>query len=306
MTETARTALRRELAGVALVFGATLAWALTGYFTRALSTDVWTTMAGRAAFGLIILVALFLARHRRDGWRQFRSMGRWGVAHAAASVVCAVATIASLYNTTVANNTVIYATAPIAAAGLARVFLRERIDRRTVAAGLASMIGVAICVAGSSDGVHLLGDLLAVVMTLAFAAMTVISRARPSMPVLPPSILAVAVNLLVALPFARFGAVGPVDAGLLAAFGFTNFVLAGTLYLAGSARLPAARSSLIITLDIVLSPALVWAAFGEAPSLQVLIGGAIVFVAVVANVLGGPGPGARRGEADHVACGRDP
>lgn len=298
MTETARTALRRELAGVALVFGATLVWALTGFFTRALSTDVWTTMAGRAGFGLVILLGLFLARHRRDGWRQFRSMGRWGVAHAAASVVCGIATITSLYNTSVANNTVIYATAPIAAAGLARVFLRERIDRRTAVAGLASLIGVAICVSGSSDGIHLLGDLLAVVMTLSFAAMTVISRARPSMPVLPPNILAVAATLVIVLPFARLDTIGAVDAGLLAAFGLTNFVLAGTLYLAGSARLPAARSSLIITLDIVLSPALVWAAFGEAPSLQVLIGGAIVFVAVVATVVAGADRGPPASPAD--------
>ncbi len=285
MAETAAAARRRELVGIALVSGATLVWALTGFYTRALSTDMWTTLAGRSAFGVVILVALFLARHPRDGWRQFRSMGWWGVAHATASTICAITTVTSLYNTTVANNTVIYATAPIVAAGLARVFLGERVDRRTIAAGLASAIGVAVCVSGSTGGIHLLGDLLAVGMTLSFAAMTVISRARPSMPVLPPNILAVGINLVVALPFASLATVGPVDAGLLAAFGVTNFVLAGTLYLAGSARLPAAQSALIITLDIVFSPALVWVAFGEAPSLQALIGGGIVFAAVLANLL---------------------
>ena len=294
MAETAEGVRRRELVGVALVCGATLVWALTGFYTRALTTDMWTTLAGRSAFGLIILVALFLARHHRGGWRQFVSMGRWGVAHAAASVVCAVTTVTSLYNTTVANNTVIYATAPIVATGLAWAFLGERIDRRTIAAGLVSMIGVAICVSGSAGGIHLVGDLLAVAMTLSFSAMTVISRAHPTMPVLPPNILAVAVNLLVALPFADLRAVGPADAALLAAFGFTNFVLAGTLYLAGSARLPAARSSLIITLDIVFSPALVWVAFGEAPSLQAMIGGAVVFAAVVANIATTRGGGATR------------
>lgn len=285
MAESKEAGRRHELVGVALVVGATLAWALTGFFTRALTTDMWTTLAGRSAFGAIALIALFLVRHRRGGWAQFRAMGRWGVAHAAASVVCAITTVTSLYNTTVANNTVIYATAPIVAAALARIFLGERIDRSTVAAGGVSSIGVAICVSGSAGGIHLLGDLLAVGMTLSFAAMTVISRARPTMPVLPPNILAVVVNFLVALPLANLGSVGAADAGLLAAFGFTNFVLAGTLYLAGSARLPAARSALIIALDIVFSPALVWIAFGEAPSLQAIIGGAIVFAAVVANVL---------------------
>ena len=294
MTETAEGARRRELVGVALVSGATLVWALTGFYTRALTTDMWTTLAGRSLFGLVILLALFLVHQGRGGWRQFVSMGRWGVAHAAASVVCAVTTVTSLYNTTVANNTVIYATAPIVAIGLAWVFLGERIDRRTIAAGLVSLAGVAICVSGSTGGVHLVGDLLAVAMTLSFAAMTVISRAHPTMPVLPPNILAVAVNLLVALPFADPRSVGTTDVALLAAFGVTNFVLAGTLYLAGSARLPAARSSLIITLDIVFSPALVWLAFGEAPSLQAMIGGTIVFAAVVANIATARDGGATR------------
>lgn len=287
MAETIRAARRRELAGIALVSSATLVWSLTGFFTRALSTDLWTTLAGRSAFGAVILVALFLARYGRGSRREFVSMGWWGIAHAAASVICAFATIASLYNTSVANNSVIYATAPIAAAILAWGFLGERITARTLVAGAVSMIGVAICVSGSAGGLHLLGDGLAVVMVLSFAAMTVISRARPTMPVLPPNILAVVVNLVVTLPFARFADVGAVDAALLAGFGFSNFVLAGTLYLAGSSRLPAAQSALIIALDIVFAPALVWIVFGQAPTAMAILGGTIVFAAVTANVVMG-------------------
>ena len=59
------------------------------------------------------------------------------------------------------------------------------------------------------------------------------------------------------------------------------------LFLAGSRRIPAADSTLIVALDIVFGPALVWAVFGEAPTTAGLVGGAIVFVAVVANVVAG-------------------
>ena len=106
-----------------------------------------------------------------------------GVAHAAASVVCALATITSLYETSVANNAVIGATAPFAAALLARVFLGERVPLRTLVAGAVALVGVAVVVSGSLGGGRLRGDLLAVVMMLSFATMIVVSRARPTMPV---------------------------------------------------------------------------------------------------------------------------
>lgn len=297
---------RAHLLGVALVTGATLFWAMTGFFTRALGTDLATTLAGRSAFGLVFLVALFLAAHRRDAVREFVSMGRWGVVQALAAVVCAVATISSLYHTSVADNAVIGASSPFAAAALARVFLGEPVPRRTLVAGAVSLVGVGIVVSGSLGQGRLVGDLLAVVMMLAFSVMIVVARAHPEMPVAPPNILAVALNLVVAAPFASFSTIGVPDGALLATFGLTNFVLAGTLFLAGTRRIPAAESALIVTLDLVFGPSVVWVAFGEAPTTEGLIGGAIVFAAVVGHVVAGarsapPNQSARSAPLDQSA-----
>ena len=278
---------RQHLLGAALVAGATLFWSMTGFFTRALGTDLATTLAGRSAFGVVFLSVLFVLAEGRAAPRVFLSMGRWGVAQAAAAVVCAFATIASLYHTSVADNAVIGATPPFAAALMARAALGERVPLRTMIAGAVSLVGVAIVVSGSLGKGHLFGDLLAVVMMLAFSTMIVIARIRPDMPVAPPNILAVGVNFLLAAPFADLAHVAPRDGLLLACFGFTNFVLAGTLFLAGTRRIPAAESALIVTLDMVLGPAVVWIAFAEAPTVQGLIGGAVVLAAVVGHVAAG-------------------
>lgn len=285
---------RDHLLGVALVTGATLFWSMTGFFTRALGTDLWTTLAGRSAFGVVMLLVLFVAANRRESLRVFLSMGRSGVAQAIAAVACAFFTISSLYHTSVADNAVIGAAAPFAAALLARVVLGERIPRRTFVAGAVSLVGVGIVVSGSLGAGHLFGDLLAVGMMLAFAAMIVIARARPEMPVAPPNILAVGLNFLLAAPLASLGSVGPVDAALLALFGLTNFVAAGTLFLSGSRRIPAAESALIVTLDMVFGPMVVWATFAEAPTTAGLIGGAIVLAAVVGHVAAGARAGAAK------------
>ncbi|NLH82031.1 MAG: DMT family transporter [Phyllobacteriaceae bacterium] len=281
------TASRDHLAGIALVVAATVSWALTGFFTRVLGTDLATTLAGRSAFGVVILVILFVAHEGRNAGSTFVAMGRAGVAQAVASVICALATISSLYHTSVADNAVIGATSPFAAALLARIFLGERVPRRTMVAGAVSLAGVAIVVSGSLGQGRLFGDALAVVMMVAFATMIVIARARPDMPVAPPNILAVAINFVITAPFASLAAVAPRDWGLLAAFGFTNFVLAGMLFLAGSRRIPAAESALIVALDLVFGPSVVWAAFGEAPTREGLIGGAIVLAAVIGHVVAG-------------------
>lgn len=287
MAPTSASERSAHLLGVALVAAATLSWSLTGFFTRVLGTDLFTTLAGRSAFGMVFLTILFVAQEGRASLRVFASMGRMGIAQAIASVICAFATIASLYNTSVADNAVIGATSPFAAAILARIFLGERVPLRTLVAGAVSLIGVGVVVSGSLGHGRLFGDALAVVMMLAFAAMIVIARAAPAMPVAPPNILAVAMNFVLAAPFARLAGVAPVDWGLLAAFGFTNFLLAGMLFLAGSRRIPAAESALIVALDLVFGPSVVWAAFGEAPTTEGLIGGAIVLAAVVGHVAAG-------------------
>lgn len=280
-------ASRDHLVGVALVVAATVAWSLTGFFTRVLGTDLPTTLAGRSAFGVVFLGLLFMVRERGNAVAAFVGMGAWGVAQAVASVVCALATISSLYHTSVADNAVIGATSPFAAAVMARIFLGEAIPVRTIVAGLVSLVGVAIVVSGSLGHGRLFGDALAVVMMLAFATMIVIARARPDMPVAPPNILAVALNFVLTAPFASLASVAPRDWGLLAAFGVTNFVLAGMLFLAGSRRIPAAESALIVALDLVFGPSVVWASFGEAPTREGIVGGAIVLVAVVGHVVAG-------------------
>jgi len=307
MTAPSVSSRRSHLIGIALVSAATLCWSLTGFFTRVLGTDLFTTLAGRSALGEIFLLVLFVAQEGRAAPRVFLSMGRLGVAQALASVCCAFATIASLYNTSVADNAVIGAASPFAAALLARLFLGERIPVRTLVAGAVSLVGVGIVVSGSLGHGRLFGDVLAVGMMLSFAAMIVIARAKPDMPVTPPNILAVAINFVLAAPFAHLGAVAPHDWGLLAAFGFTNFLLAGMLFLAGSRRIPAAESALIVALDLVFGPSVVWAAFGEAPTREGLIGGAVVLVAVVGHVVAGArgGRGESVGEPPVVSAHRD-
>jgi drug/metabolite transporter (DMT)-like permease len=71
----------------------------------------------------------------------------------------------------------------------------------------------------------------------------------------------------------------------------SGFVRAGlALYTLGSRRVPAAEATLIASQEVPLTPLWVWLAFGEAVSPSTLIGGALVFSALVGHILIGNRP----------------
>ena len=63
-----------------------------------------------------------------------------------------------------------------------------------------------------------------------------------------------------------------------------NLALGMILFTLGSRLLPAVETALIGSLDAPLAPVWVWLAFGERPGHSTILGGILVFGAVLANV----------------------
>ncbi|MFT4181779.1 MAG: DMT family transporter [Rhizobium sp.] len=272
--------------GLVLVVAATLAWSASGVYTRLLTTDMWTAIAWRSLFGgLFLLIPSFFLEggfSRRQWSSVFHPSGLAMIACQTFSQACF---IGALYRTTVANVTIIYATAPFIAAFFGWAILKERVPRRTLVAGGVSLLGVAVIVASSVGGGTGFGDLLALGMTASFALIIIIPRIDRSVPSLPPTIVS---GFLTFVIFVPFGSAGSLDAHnwlVLAAFGATNFSLALVLFLAGARRMPPADAALIGAVEIVLTPFWVWLFFSERPPVATFFGGAIIFVTVVCHTV---------------------
>ncbi|HKP19545.1 MAG TPA: DMT family transporter [Gaiellaceae bacterium] len=270
-------ALRRR--GQIYVTLATLAWSSAGVLQRELSVGTATQVAGRALFAVPALLA-FVAVSQRGGVVQaFAAIGRAEVAVAVCTAVASGTFIVALNHTTVANVLFMQAVAPIAAALIAWAGLREAVSRRTGAAMVVALGGVALMV-GGPGGTHGLGLLLAVVMTLAFAVSVVITRHRRDISMAPAVCLSQVLVLAAFGPFAHPGTVGAHDLLLIILLGVGQIAL-GLAFLAIGARLiPAAEVALITLLEIVLGPLWVWLALSERPSTTTLIGGGVVIAAV--------------------------
>ena len=271
--------------GVALVAASAIAWSFSGVFARLLTVDVWTAVCLRSAIGTVYMAIGLVVVHRRRSLTSLLSIGWPGLLVAITGAISMVAFIGAFFHTSVANVSVIYATTPFLAAGLGWVVLKEAVPARTLAAAGVALVGVVIMVAGSFVAGHLLGDFYAFVMAATFAIVAVIIRARKSLEMLPTNMLVCIFAALISLPFAKPSTATPVDLLALAGFAFTSIALAFFLFLAGARRIPAAETGLITTLEVVLSPIWVFLLFGENPGLAAIIGGTIVFLAVVWQIL---------------------
>ena len=272
--------------GLILVTASAIAWSTAGLFTRLIPLDGWTMLAWRGIFGAIGINAVIFALKRRDAWEEFRRMDWPSWLFAIVSALGMIFFITSLKHTTVAHVAVIYATVPFLAAALGWLVMRETATTSASIASLVALAGVAVMVGFGLEG-GIFGDLLALGMTLCVAMMMVIARRYRDTPVMPAACLSALLSGLVCWPLGDPSAVTGHELFLLALFGIVNSAVGLALFTLGAKMLPTIETALIGALDAPLAPLWVWLVFNETPGASTMIGGAIVFAAVVAHLAAG-------------------
>lgn len=269
-----------DRSAIALLFGATLAWSTSGLFARAIPLDTPTVILWRGLFGAAGLVLTLVWIKGPSGLADFARLGRAGWLYALMSGLGMLLFVGSLKATTIANVAIIYATVPFAAAGLGWLVLREAPSRAALMASTLALVGAVVMVGLGGDG-RWQGDLMALGMVGAMAAIIVIARARPEMPALAAGIVSAIWAPLACLPFATLVGVTPGNIALMAAFGLVNSTLGFALFIYGSRRAAPVLTGLMGGLETPLTPLWVWLVFAETPSLATLAGGALVMLAVI-------------------------
>lgn len=271
--------------GTMLIIGSAVAYSLSGYFTRLITLDVWTILFWRGLFGGMFIAAYIACRHRREGWRALRAMGRPGLWVTLLSTIATICFIGALRLAPVADVMTIHAAIPFMTALLALIASGEREDWTTWGASLVALLGVVVIVDPGASSGHLMGYASALAMALAYAAMMVIIRQNRHVSMLPAAALSAFLCAAVALPFTR-----PLEVPLAAMpdlllFGTVQFGLGLLLMTAGTRLISATRSALIGSMENPLAPLWVWLAFGEHPLPATFIGGGLVMGAVLFDVL---------------------
>jgi drug/metabolite transporter (DMT)-like permease len=278
--------LSQQQMGIILVTAAAVAWSTAPLFTRLLPLDSWTILFWRGLFGGGLITAFVVLRLGRPGLWDLFTLGARGWLVASLSTLGMVSFIPALQLTSVANVAVINAAGPFVAAALACIWLQERVRYRTLLASLVALCGVAIIVGDCATWLDTRGLMLAGLMTLSIAAMTVAIRRYKQTSMVAAAAVSNVLGSVVSIPFAQgIISVTASDVLVLAMFGCLQVAMGLTLFVLGSRLLPSGQASLLATLETPLMPFWVWLAFGERPASGALIGGTLVMGAVIADII---------------------
>jgi drug/metabolite transporter (DMT)-like permease len=150
----------------------------------------------------------------------------------------------------------------------------------------AVIAGVAVMVSESFTGkVSPIGDGLALTITVMFATATVITRRHRNVRMTPAVCLGALIAVAVSASLAGGFAVTNQDMAWLFAFGAINLGMGLAMFATGARLIPSALAALVGTLEPVLGPIWVWLVHNEVPSTLTLVGGAIVFAALLVHLL---------------------
>lgn len=279
--------MHHERRGALLVFGSAAAWSFGGAIARFLQVqDSWVTVFWRSLFAATFLLGFMLYREGPAQTRKlFAAMGLPGLGVAVCFATASTCFVVALSYTTVANVLLMQAGVPLIAALLGFVLFRERVSVATWIAIATVIAGVAIMVSSSLGGaVSPVGDGLALLIAVVFACATVITRRHADVAMMPAVCLGTVIAALVSASLASHFVVSAADLGLLFLFGAANLGLGMALFVSGARLLPAALAALIGTAEPVLGPIWVWLVHGELPGARTLLGGSIVFLALLAHL----------------------
>ena len=233
--------------------------------------------------GLLIALALLVT----GGFKAFSvilQMGGLGWLYCAAIGSTSPAFVLAVSNTSVANVVFIFAAIPVFAAFLSWIFLKEPVTRRLILTMIGVGVGLAIIAFGGEEGglAHWSGDAFALYVAFAYAGALTILRGLKDLSMVPAIpvgyLLSALVIALFIDPFGQWNG----NINLYAAHGF--FIALATCGLTlGPRYISSPEVSLLILLESILAPLLVWVVLGENPGQATLVGGAIVIATLTVS-----------------------
>ncbi|MDG1696448.1 MAG: DMT family transporter [Ilumatobacter sp.] len=272
-----------ERQGAILVAGSGVAFSVTAIAFRGVErASDFQFLTYRGLSTALVMVLLIIVR------RSGRPVSFAGVSWRtwAAALVLAVTSmlyILALSRTSAATTLFLLAAAPVFAAIIGWVLLRERVEQSTLIAIGITAVGVTIMVGAGLDAGSALGLFFAALIPVLVGLYSVIQRSVSRVdPVIPTLIAAVFLTLgsgVIALSDSGLGVSGR-DLTMAVISGGFAMGLGLPLFNLGHRSVAAARIPLLIMTEVVLAPLWVWIWPGETPDAGTLIGGAVIMSAV--------------------------
>ena len=263
---------------------------LGGPMVRLISaeTGAWQLLTWRSLSfsALMLTIALLRVGSFTALGGEIRRMGRWLLPIALTVAVGQICYVLSMLNTSVANTAFVVGSAPLFTAFAAWALLGERLSLASAAVLLCALGGVSLMfIEGLAEG-RLAGNLYALTAMLTYSAYVLMLRKIRHI----DTFIATGIGGLLACLFAATMTAGEFriptpDLSLSLAMGVIQLGAGFAFATLALQRIPAAEVTLLILLEAVVGPLLVWWLVGEVPSPMTLAGGLVTLASVLAYAL---------------------
>lgn len=288
---TPRFALGALHAG-ALLFG------LSGVFGKLAAASPSVIVFGRAAFAVLALT-VFIRFARQARWMPLRRQHAIRLAVSGALLAAHwVAFFIAVKIAGVAVATLGFASFPAFTVILEGLWFRERIRASEILLVAAVSIGLVLVTPDFDLASEATSGLLwAVVSGLTFSLLSLVNRSNAS--AVPPVQAALCQNLVVALCLLPWAAaqlddVAPLDWLWIALLGVLCTGVAHSLFVASLAVIKARTAAVVFAMEPVYGIAFAWLLFAEMPTLRMMLGGALIVMAIIVSGLKGARTGPSR------------
>jgi drug/metabolite transporter (DMT)-like permease len=255
-------------------------WSTSGLFIKILDWHPVLIAGSRSFIAVLFLLALrFSPRQRRGGSVYLPRLLGSGFWYAATMILFIIANKL----TASANAILLLYTAPVWAGLLGWLLLGEKLHREHWLALVLVSAGMVLVFSGGLERTSLLGDLIALLASLFFAANSVALRIQKNGSPVDSFICSHIITTLCAIPFfcihpPAFTAGSVVSVLFMGVF---QMGFASALFAYGIRRVSAVQAMLTSTVELVLNPLWVLLVTGEKPAFSVVMGGGIIIAAVV-------------------------
>lgn len=283
--------MARTNAILIVLFGATL-MSFVGLILRFMeAADGFQVLVYRS-IALAAMVALFACLRRRVGVFEFLgSIDKWSVFIGLLLGTSFSFYIYALLNTSIASALFLLSSAPVFAALLAWIVLGEKPRKVTLFALGLAMFGIGIMVIDGFETGGTSGNLYALVAAFTFACMLVtiryLGREEPLGGTFLGGVFACLMNVAVITAMGSTLAISTWDIGLSLFMGAFTIGIGIACITVAASYLPPSEVSILVLMESVLGPIWVWAFLGETTTVNVVVGGVIVFSAVVLQAIWG-------------------
>ena len=279
--------LSRHTVGTLLALAGVFVLSPDTLLISSVKADAWTLIFWRGLLTAGTLTTAMLLIDRKKFLAEARLMGLPGFVVGLFFAMSTVSFVTSVRLTKAANALVIVAAMPLIAAALTRVFLREKVPRRTWAAVAAGFIGVLLVFSGNMGTSASIGDSLALLTAFLMAGNFVIIRKFGGVNMLPAVVVSGLATTVLAWMITNPFTFHMGDMFLLAAMGTVVLPVPLAIMTVAPKLIQPAEVGLIMLLETFLGPLWVWLALGERPGIQTVLGGVILVLTLVFHELAG-------------------